>query len=377
MTTYKLARWFAMHGHVVSVFSFETKGHVSQEFAELIVPEREGGPSRQENLRSLSTALETVKPDVVINQMPYEHDIGDVLVRAKSYLLIGCLRNSLFSVLKNIDSYAANIFPKVVVPVFRNFVGRRVLGHLHIRRHSADLRKILCTYDRFVMFGPPNLEELQEFVPDYDKEKVALIPNSVPDVLDGVPAKKKRILWLGRLDYQQKRADLILPVWENLAAILPDWHLDVVGDGPALQNLKFEAEESAIERIHFHGRREPDFYFRQASVFVMTSAFEGFPNVLVEAQSYACIPVIFDTFPIASWIINHGENGFLERPFDVKAMCNRIISIVESDSMGKLMLNSLANANRFNINTVGPQWISLFESHLGDFSERETTKNLD
>lgn len=370
MTTYKLARWFADRGDDVAVFSFELDGHIEQGFAKLLVPNEVGNVRNTSNLVSLKNAVKSVRPDVVINQMPYEHAIGDVLEGDKSYLMLGCLRNSLFSVKKNIDTYAANVLPTVAIPFFRNVLGRRMLWRLHKMRHSVNLRKILGTYDRFVMFGPPNLEELREFVPDYDGKKVALIPNSVRAVLDEVPAKEKRILWLGRLEYPQKRADLILPLWELLSSALPDWHLDVVGDGPALEDLREESKAKTIERVSFHGRQKPDAFYRSASVFIMTSAYEGFPNVLIEAQSNACIPVIFDSFPIASWVINNGKDGFLEPSFDVMAMCKRIVEIGRSGNMQLLMANSLENAKRFRIDKVGPMWLSLVESAVSDFRER-------
>lgn len=369
MTTYKLARWFSGHGHCVSVFSFEMEGHIQQGFARLLVPYEIGGVGNTNNIASLTDALASVRPDVVINQMPYEHAISDALCRQKSYLLIGCLRNSLYSVRNNIDSYALNVLPRIAVPAFRNPWGRRILWSLHKRRHSKDLRTILDTYDRFVMFGPPNLEELREFVPRYDRDRTALIPNSVPTVLDSVPTKEKRILWLGRLDYQQKRADLILPLWEALASALPDWRLDVVGSGPVIEEVKRRFTDNGIERVTFHGQQEPATYFRRASIFVMTSAYEGFPNTLIEAQSYACIPVVFDSYPIASWMIDHGKNGFLEQPFDVVAMSQRIIKIIRSGNARILMSNSLENAKRFSIDKVGPMWLALFKASLGDSHE--------
>ena len=362
MTTYKLARWFANCGHRVSIFSFELEGHIQQDFARLLVPASSGGVKNPRNLTSLEIALESVAPDVVINQMPYEHAIGDVLARQKEYLLLGCLRNTLYSVKGNIDGYAATVLPRLARPVFRNAIGRHALWLLHRIRHRADLKRILSTYDKFVMFGPPNLDELRDFIPEYSAKKICLIPNSVPYVADEVPAKENRILWLGRLEYKQKRADLILPLWERLASALPGWHLDVVGDGPALAELREDAESRGLVRVTFHGRQRPDSFFERASVFVMTSAYEGFPNVLVEAQSYACIPVVFDSFPIARWIINQGKDGFLEEPFSIAAMGDRIISIANGHDSHELMVNALENAKRFEIDNVGPMWLSLFES---------------
>ena len=48
--------------------------------------------------------------------------------------------------------------------------------------------------------------------------------------------------------------------------------------------------------------QSPD-YYRRSVIFCITSAFENFPNSLVEAQSYAAIPVVFNFYPVASWIV--------------------------------------------------------------------------
>ena len=102
------------------------------------------------------------RPDVVINQMPYEHHIGSVLRALDPPLLLGCLRNTLFSVKNNLDGYGARVLPQGLAPLFRNPLGRWWLLNRHRARHRNDLERILATYDRFVMFAPPSLEELPE-----------------------------------------------------------------------------------------------------------------------------------------------------------------------------------------------------------------------
>ena len=364
MTTCKLGRHFSSTGNTVAVFSFAQEGHQAPEEIELHSATQGGGTANAGNHKQLVDLLGSFKPDVVINQMPYEHSIGATLRLNQSYLLLGCLRNTLFSVKGDLDAYLRKVVPSKFRPFFNNPIGRKLLLTHHRRRHRADLEKILHTYDHFVMFGAPNLEELRYFVPEFREEQIRLIPNSIPDVADKPPPKEKRLLWLGRMAHEQKRAELIVPIWERVSQALPDWELDVVGDGPLLEELKQQASEKELPRIHFHGRQVPDEYYRRAAIFFMTSAFEGFPNTLVEAQSYGAIPVVFDSYPVASWIVEQGKSGFLVQPFDVDAMAQRIVELAQEPNRASLAEGALESARRFHVDRVGAMWQELFESEV-------------
>jgi len=326
--------------------------------------DRPGGHAEKSNLRLLEQTIDETCPDVVINQMPYEHEIGKVLKDNKRYLLLGCLRNTLYSVKGDLNGFISRALPKPVRPFFRNPLGKAALLGRHRRNHGAGLRKILETYDHFVMFGPPNLEELEYFIPGYDRAKVRLIPNSIPEVADTPPPKEKRLLWLGRLSRAQKQAELIPEVWRRICERLPDWQLDVVGDGPDRAEIERSVTESGLPRIRFHGRQVADDYYRRAAVFFMTSAFEGFPNTLVEAQSYATIPVVFDSYPVASWIVDDGKSGFLIEPFDAEAMADRIVDLAKHSNRDRLAVQALESARRFHIDRVGAMWQDLFDAEV-------------
>ena len=364
MTTYKLSKWFAEAGHPVGVFSFHKDGHIDQEFAEVFSPECSDSSLSDQNLNALQQAVRGFRPDVVINQMPYEHAIGDALRRLKPPLLLGCLRNSLFSVKNNLDLFSSKVFPNKVAKLFHNKLGRMIVLAYHRHRHRQDLVKILDSYDHFVMFAPQNMDELRFFVPDFDRARIRLIPNSIPKVLERVPRKDKRLLWLGRVVNHQKRADLILPLWKRVHAALPDWKFDVVGDGPAFDELSRIISADCIKDVTLHGRQSPDDFYNRSAIFVMTSAFEGFPNTLVEAQSFGAVPVLFNSFPVAEFIVSDGVDGALVQPFDLDAMAARIVAIAVSEERSELADGALRSARRFEIDTVGEQWLRMFDECL-------------
>ncbi len=364
MTTCKLGHHFRSVGHTVSVFSFAQGGHEAPEEIELSFAIEEGGTGNASNHNQLADLLNSFRPDVVINQMPYEHSIGETLVLNKNYLLLGCLRNTLLSVKGDLDAYLRKVVPAKFRSILNNPIGKSLLLTHHRRRHRADLERILDTHDHFVMFGPPNLKELRYFVPNFDESKIRLIPNSIPEVAEKVPPKDKRLLWLGRVAESQKRADLIPRIWRRVSAELPDWELDVVGEGPELDGLKEEMPSQGLGRAHFHGRQPPDEYFRRSTIFFMTSAFEGFPNTLVEAQSYGAIPVVFDSYSVASWIVEQGKSGFLVPPFDVDAMARRIVELARDPNRASLAEGALESARRFHIDRVGSMWQTFFEAEV-------------
>lgn len=367
-STYKMCRYFKDNGHQTHVFSYSSTGHVSQDVATLHEANHLGRHTRKENNIQLQRLVFDLKPDVVINQMPYEHEIGKCLAEVHSkqrFLLVACLRNTLYAVRYNLDVYLKSVVPKSLQFALMNALGKKAVLEIHKATHRKSLRKILDTYDYFVMFGPPNIQELRYFVGNYRLNKTHLIPNSIFSVLPEVPLKDKRILWLSRLTYKQKRADLILPFWKKVLDELPDWQLDIVGDGDAFEDIMLQIEKDNIPRVTMHGKQPPNEYYRRSPIYIMTSAFEGFPNTLIEAQSFACIPVVYDSYPICSWVVKHGKAGVLVPPFNVDQMATEVIQLAKNQMLQtEKMVLSLENAREFELCNVGKLWIDFFDRKL-------------
>lgn len=362
--TYNNGKYFSEQGLEVYYYSTAHEGHDPVEYGSLLHAPAPGGVKNPRNMEDLAQKLAQVRPDVVINQMPYEKELRETLSTCKltvGFQLIGCLHNSLFNFKNNVRDRMRIMLPNGAYQVMNNPVGVELVKQYHRVKHRRDLKAIIDHHDRFVLLAPPNRSELEYFVGDYKAEKVIAIPNAVADIELKTQAKGKYLLHVGRLDVHQKRSDLLLPFWEQVHARLPDWSFVIVGDGPYLADLKARVRERGLPRVELAGYQVPDRYYRQAAIFMMPSAFEGFPNTILEAQSYGCALVAFDSYQALRWIVNDGKDALLVPPFEVKAMADEVVDLARDDARrAGLQRAAQRNVQRFTREKVGRQWMEFF-----------------
>ena len=364
-TTYKLGKYFTEQGLKVFYFSFKSQGHVLSEYGKLYHSVKEGGANNPENISQYKKDILKIRPDVIINQMPYEASIRRVLINLRkehNFILLGCLRNSLFSVKNNLEAKVTEALPKWLVPLVNHRIGRWFLFQLHYYKHRKALKAILDTHDKYILLAPPNQDELAFFVGDYQKYKVLAIPNSIPEVYHEKLEKEKIILHVGRLNIPQKRSDLLFSFWQTAHQLLPDWRFIVVGDGPYMQELTEKIQQEKLPRISLEGYQQPESYYQNASIFMMPSAYEGFPNVILEAQSFGLVPIAFSSYPALSWIVADQKDALLSPPFEIDHMVANVVKLTGDQQQLNIMSKAaLSNAEQFTIEKVGQQWIALFE----------------
>lgn len=364
-TTYKLGKYFTEQGIEVSYFSTRHKGHVNAEFGTLYHAKVDGGQSNSIIIDYLKHVVKEVSPTFVINQMPYETNLTNALAQLKSemgFTLLGCLRNSLFNFKNNVRDRMMQMMPTPIFKMMDNQLGLKIVQKRHRIKHKKDLVEILDKHDRFILLAPPNRVELEHFVGDYKNEKVLAIPNSIPEIYQGTEPKEKIVLHVGRLNIPQKRSDLLLDFWENCYKQLPDWKFVIVGDGPYKQELENDLKKRKLDRVYLEGYQQPESYYRKAAVFMMPSAYEGFPNTILEAQSFGCLPLAYNSYLALDWIVNHNIDACLIPPFDSKKMASELVSIIEnSNKLETMQVAAKLNAGRFTIEEVGKLWLTLFK----------------
>lgn len=97
-----------------------------------------------------------------------------------------------------------------------------------------------------------------------------------------------------------------------------------------------------LKRITFYGFQNPDEFYKKSLVSCMTSNFEGFGMVLVEAMQYGCVPFAFDTFTALHDIIDDGVNGFIIPPFDEDKYAETVERFVHLPLNSKLRCKTIA-----------------------------------
>ena len=112
---------------------------------------------------------------------------------------------------------------------------------------------------------------------------------------------------------ENKRVNRIIEVWENIHSQYPQWELILVGDGPHKPLLEKYVEDKSISNVTFVGfiKEEPIQFYKNASIFMLTSDLEGFGLVLIEAMSYGVVPIVYGSYESVYDIIDDNVNGFI------------------------------------------------------------------
>jgi glycosyltransferase involved in cell wall biosynthesis len=194
-------------------------------------------------------------------------------------------------------------------------------------------------------------------------DNVLGIPNPVSfDEISKIK-KKKEILYVGRINTSQKRIDLLLQIWGLLDDSLADWSLKIVGDGDELESMKVLSSQLNLQNVFFYGFRNPKPFYETASVFCMTSSFEGLPMTLIEAMQYGVIPVAFNSFVSISDIIDDKVNGCVVTPFDINEYVSTLEKLMTSqEELERYSTAAEQRVRKFDLSIIGEQWLNVLKN---------------
>lgn len=174
--------------------------------------------------------------------------------------------------------------------------------------------------------------------------------------------KELSILYVGRL-VKQKNVTDIISAFKELSTDMPNVKLKIVGDGPEKANLEgLAANLSLIDKIEFAGHmKDTGAFFRGATVTVLTSFNEGFPNVLLESLAEGTPVVSYDLPSGPSEIIKHKKNGYLVEHLDLEKLTNSLKEALNRDWDREYLQESISH---FDTDVIVDKYISLFEDKI-------------
>lgn len=181
-------------------------------------------------------------------------------------------------------------------------------------------------------------EQIKGYYTKAIQRKICVIENPIDTkALDAqiseMPEREKIIISIGRLEAQKDYKTLI-DAFERVHKKYPEWKVNVYGKGDMKEELEAYVESKALsDSFVFCGRTSKPYYeLRKASIFVLSSFYEGFPNVLCEAMYAGDLCISSDCVSGPRELINHGKNGWLFPVEDVEKLSNLLEECIVNET---------------------------------------------
>ena len=213
-------------------------------------------------------------------------------------------------------------------------------------------------FDRFVVLTDGHVDE-------WPGIKCSVIPNPLPFRCSiPAPLENQRVVAVGRQAYP-KGYDQLLKIWARVAKRHPEWVLAIYGKIDDSLGLEETARSlGVLNSVEFHPpSADIKAVYLEASVFVLSSLYEGFGMVLIEAMECGLPCVSFNCPFGPADIISNGIDGFLINPGDLEAFSEKLSLLLGDKPLRKEMgSNAKENVNRFDAEHVVQMWHELFQS---------------
>ena len=280
------------------------------------------------------------------------------------------------------------IRPEITISMMRreiNFItdiddGSIKIGEIHVNRahfrnfEATDSNFVKCIFSYYWQRDLlRHVKRLHKFVvlTDDDRRSWPELNNvvTIPDMLSFEPKlispmTEKRILAVGRYCYQ-KGFDLLLQAWASIEQKVPGWRLDIYGDGDRrpyqklIDELKIDHSRCSLNSRTSDIERE----YANSSMFVLSSRFEGFGLVIVEAMSCGLPVVSFNCKFGPGSIIKDEDDGLLVEKGNVKELSKAILRLANDDELRMALAhNAKLSVSRFSKENVAEMWQKLFDS---------------
>ncbi|MBE5743456.1 MAG: glycosyltransferase family 4 protein [Clostridiales bacterium] len=225
------------------------------------------------------------------------------------------------------------------------------------------IRKIAYLYASGFVF---QTEDAKNYFSKKIQKKSTVIINplyaNLPDVFKG--ERENRIVAVGRLNYQ-KNYPLLIDAYSEIVKEFPDYTLEIYGKGELEQELHELVESKRLKgNVNFKGFcSNVHEEIKKASLFVMSSDFEGMPNALLEALALG-IPCISTDCPCGGpkTLIKNGENGLLVPIKDKGALVNAIKKVLSDKVFAENLGNNATKIREIaSVDVITSKWLEYIE----------------
>ena len=375
-----LGNEFVKRGHKVSIASFE------QPHPELKEEELDNSIEllalsypvyKRKNIHLLKEFIQNKKIDFIINQWCLPFHVTYLVNKARKRQ-----KCKLISALHGVPDQNKRLLK---VEHLKNNSNHVIKRFAYSQAHKAlvyltalNLKYVYNQSDQYVILSQSFISTFLELSGIKEDSRLRAISNSItieaPDNYNAIAKlKENKVLYVGRMDYTNKRVHRVVEAWEKIALKYPDWALVLVGDGPERKVLENYTKSNNIDRVQFVGfKKEPPIeFYKQASILLLTSDLEGFGLVVIEGMTYGVVPIVYGSYSAIYDIIEHGISGFITPSPYQEANTIRCLEqlICNQQLRTKMSEEAHIRAQRFSVETIIQEWQSMF----GELTDRKTS----
>lgn len=374
VVTSTLANKFIEEGHHVVLASFlKPPAEMLAKFDKKVVVESLGAYTNNDEIVSnLRTLLISNKVDLIINQLGLPFLPCKVINKAKKGLNI----KTIAFYHNSPDTNARIKDVEIALLGTHNPLKRAMLCakmFLFKQITSRSMKYVYQHTDLYMVLSPSFVKKFKEFTGITHPSHLQVLTN--PVTIDSssydysLSKKQKEIIYMGRIDYNQKRVYRVVDTWAKLESVFPDWKLTIVGDGTARKDIEKQVKEYGLQRVSFEGFQQPRPYYERASILMLTSEYEGFPLVLAECMSFGVIPAVYNSYSAVCDIIDSGQDGIVlsyhMEGYDANEAAYMLANIMKDDCKREQMaLAAIKKSKEYSVEKIYSEWESVFHSLL-------------
>ncbi len=192
---------------------------------------------------------------------------------------------------------------------------------------------------------------------NFNKDQIKRIYNPSPFSISNneYNFNSKIFFSAGRL-FHQKGYDMLIDAWKIFEENNLDWKLIIAGNGEEENKLKEKVKSLNLKNINFVGQiKNIEDYYKKASCYVLSSRYEGFPMVILEAESFGLPIIAFDCITGPKEMIK--DNGYLVKNQDIEDLARKMLEFAKDENKAKLFsINSKKNLEKLSIDKIVDEW---------------------
>jgi glycosyltransferase involved in cell wall biosynthesis len=237
------------------------------------------------------------KPDIIFTTLAYLNLIIALIIPLFKNSVMFIARESNTVSVRNKREKYPKIFDWLYRNIYKNF--HHIVTQAEAMREDLQKNYKIPVSKMQIIYNPVD----SNYIRSMSLKKSELLPKT-----------KYNLLAVGRLDYE-KGFDLLL---QSISQLDESYHLTILGEGEEKETLLLQTKALKLEnQVTFAGFTDnPYAYMKEADLLVLSSRYEGLPNVILEANCCGTPVVAYDSAGGTGEIVHDGENGYLVPPFD-------------------------------------------------------------